>query len=483
MMPDHTQHAVQTPPAQQPAPASDDKAEPTHDHKAMQMPDDKTAASGAMMAHEGAPWAHFANMTLGLWLMTGVFALGYRSAALQVSDAVSGALVIVLAILSLSRWPWFKFWAPWANSLVGLWLLFAPLVFWSPTSAVYSNDTLVGALVIVFAILAPGMPMAAGMSMEPGPDVPLGWSYNPSSWPQRAPIIALALVGFFLSRQMTSFQLQHITSFTDPFFGLGTVRVLTSDVSRAFPIPDAGLGAVAYMVEFLMGFMGDKARWRTMPWMVTFFGILVVPLGVVSITLIVLQPLAVGAWCTPCLIAAAAMLVMISLTLDEVVAMLQFLVQARREGQSLWQVFWMGGTLRKTPEAAAVSVRPDVVSPAAMVWGVLLPWNLLVSAALGLWLMFAPAALGSTGTAAHSDHLVGALIVTAAVIALADVGRAARFVNVLFGAWVIVAPWLLGGATASATWNDMIAGALVILLSFPRGKIGERYGDFERYIR
>jgi uncharacterized membrane protein len=507
MKPDHTQHAVETPPPQQPAPASDNKAMQMPDGKAMKMPDDKAmkmpdgkemkmpdgkeikmsddkpAASGAMMAHEGAQWPHFANMILGLWLATGIFALEYRSTALQVSDAVSGALVIVLAILSLSHRPSFKFWAPWANSLVGLWLLFAPLVFWSPTSAVYANDTLVGALVIVFAILAPGMPMAPGMSMEPGPDVPLGWSYNPSSWSQRAPIIALALVGFFLSRQMTSFQLQHIASLTDPFFGLGTQRVLTSDVSRAFPIPDAGLGAFAYMIEFLMGFMGDKARWRTMPWMVTFFGILVVPLGVVSITLIVLQPIAVGAWCTPCLIAAAAMLIMIALTLDEVVAMLQFLVQARREGQPLWQVFWMGGRLRKTPEAAAVSVRPDVVSPGAMVWGVTLPWNLVVSVALGLWLMFAPAVLGSTGIAAHSDHLVGALIVTAAVIALADVGRAARFINLLFGAWVIVAPWLLSGATTGSKLSGIIAGALVILLSFPRGTIGERYGDFQRYIR
>ncbi len=97
--------------------------------------------------------------------------------------------------------------------------------------------------------------------------------------------------------------------------------------------------------------------------------------------------------------------------------------------------------------------------------------------------MFAPSALGSTGAAANSDHLAGALIVTAAVIALADVGRATRFVNVLFGAWLIVAPWLLAGTTKSVTWSDMIAGALVILLSFPRGKIGERYGDFERYIR
>ncbi len=429
---------------------------------------------------QNTPWPHFANMVLGLWLSTGAFALGYRSIALQVSDVASGALVIVLAMLSLSARPMFKLWSPWANSLVGVWLIFAPLIFWAPAAA-YSNDTLIGALVVVFAILAPGMPMAPGMSMEPGPDVPPGWSYNPSSWPQRAPIIALALLGFFLSRQMTAFQLQHIPSLADPFFGLGTQRVLTSKVSRAFPIPDAGLGAVAYMVEFLMGFMGDKRRWRTMPWMVTFFGILVVPLGIVSVTLIILQPIAVGFWCTPCLLAAAAMVTMIALTLDEVVAMCQFLVQARREGQPFWRTFWLGGTLRELP--VVESVHPDVVSPMAMIWGVALPWNLMASVGIGIWLMFAPAALGSSATAAHSDHLLGALIITFAVMAMADVGRALRYVNVLFGALVIAAPWLLNGATTGSRWNDVIAGSLVILLSLRRGPVGERYGSWERFIR
>jgi copper chaperone CopZ len=175
------------------------------------------------MAHSGgAVWPYFANMTLGLWLITGAFALGLRSSALQATDVASGALVILLAALSLSRRPFWKLWAPWANSLVGLWLLFAPLAFWAPTAAAYSNDTLVGALVVVFAIPAPGMPMAPGMSMEPGPAVPPGWSYNPSSWTQRAPIIALALIGFFLSRQMTAFQLGYVATLTDPLFGIGS---------------------------------------------------------------------------------------------------------------------------------------------------------------------------------------------------------------------------------------------------------------------
>lgn len=54
------------------------------------------------MTHEGAQWAHFVNMVLGLWVVTGIFALEYHSTALQVSDVVSGALVI---LLSLSRGP------------------------------------------------------------------------------------------------------------------------------------------------------------------------------------------------------------------------------------------------------------------------------------------------------------------------------------------------------------------------------------------
>ena len=461
-------------------------AHAAHDHGAAAAPMATSMAMPMAMPMrmpmgQGTTWPHFANMTLGLWLITSAFALGYRSTALQWSDVASGTLVIVLAALSLSSRPFWKLWAPWANSIVGIWLLFAPLLFWAPTAAAYANDTLLGALVVVFAILAPGMPMAAGMNMDPDPDVPQGWSYNPSSWPQRAPIIALALVGCFLSRQMAAFELGHITTMSDPFFGMGTERVLTSTVSRSFPIADAGLGAVAYMIEFLMGFMGDKRRWRTMPWMVTFFGILVVPLGIVSITLIILQPLAVGAWCTPCLIAAAAMILMISLTLDEVVAMCQFLVQATREGQPFWHIFWLGGSLHAAPEAGAV--REDVVSVKAMVWGVALPWNLILVSAVGAWLMFTPSVLGSSGLAAHADHLVGALILTTAVIALADVGRAIRFFNVLLAVGVIVAPWILGGATTASKWSDALAGAIVILLSLPRGHVGERYGSWQRYIR
>ena len=72
---------------------------------------------------------------------------------------------------------------------------------------------------------------------------------------------------------------------------------------------------------------------------------------------------------------------------------------------------------------------------------------------------------------------------TTAVLALADVGRTIRLLNLLFGAWVIAAPWILGGATPASKWVDALVATLVILLSLPRGPVHERYGTWERYIR
>lgn len=451
--------------------------------------------------HQRERWSHCANLVLGAWLIASAFTFAYgepdlgargaariagerdlpsltfRGQALLWSDLLSGTLILVFAGLSLSPR---KLWAPWAAGGVGLWLLFAPLVFWSPTAAVYANDTLVGSLVITFALLIPGVP---GLRSPPGPNVPPGWNYNPSGWLQRAPVIAFAFVGFFIARYLAAYQLGHMPTVSDPFFPDGTRRVLDSEVSLAWPISDAGLGAISYILEALTGFLGDRRRWRTMPWMVIVFGILVVPLGVVSIVLVILQPLAVGAWCTLCLVTAAAMLVMISPALDEVIATCQFLLQSRREGKPFWRTFWTGGTLEGYPEDTRVERRGTPLAELAHATGLAnVPWNLVVSAALGIWLMAAPAVLDSHGAAAGSDQLVGALVVTFAVIAMGEVARAARLVNLVFGAWLVAAPWLLAGTSPVARWNDMAVGVALLFLSLPRGKVTERFGSWDRYV-
>lgn len=434
---------------------------------------------GAMMAGMMAEmhWTHIPLLVLGLWLVVSPFTLGYSSAALTWSDVISGLLVIGLGLAAMFA---HRPWPLWAVTLIGLWLAFAPLAFSAPDAAAYANDTLVGSLLVVFAIiLAMIMPMS-------GPTVPFEWSYSPSTWLQRAPILTLAFFSFFMSRYMAAYQLGHISWAWDPIFGDGTVRVLSSTVSKMFPVSDAGLGAYTYLVELLSGFMGDASRWRTMPWMVAIFGVVVVPLGVVSVFLIILQPVVVGAWCTFCLLSALFMLIMVALSLDEVIAMLLFMWQSHKTGKSLWRTFWLGGNaleydLTPTRDHASKTERePNGLR--AMFWGVTLPWNLLATAALGLWLMASPAIFGTRDLAAHSDHILGALVVTASLIALAEVGRAVRFANIALALGIIVLPWLLGGGSLLASINALVVGVLIIALSFSPGKIKNTYGSWNPLI-
>ena len=430
-------------------------------------------------------WTNFTIISLGVWLISSPFTFGYTDHWIAWNDVVSGLLLAFFAALAL--WPRYDFVGRWSVCFVGLWLQFAPLVLWAPTPASYLNDTLVGAFAITLSILVPMMPgMAHHMAMmKPGPEIPPGWSYNPSSWHQRAPMIGLALVGWFISRYLAAYQLGYTETVWEPFFGKGTVNVLESEVSHMWPVSDAGLGAVAYTIEMLMGWMGAKNRWRTMPWMVLFFFLLVVPLGLVHIVLVILQPVVVGYWCTLCLAAAFVMLCMIPFTVDEVVATIQFMTASARQGKPLWRTFWVGDTMEgggpdnRTPKYGAPAVQ--MVPP--MAWGVTLPWNLLISAALGVWLMFSPALFGSEGTAADSNHVVGALIVTVSVIVTAEVIRTGRFLNLVLGFWVAIAPWLLDGAAGIAVWNNAAVGLALIALSIPRGGLRERYAGWDRYIK
>jgi hypothetical protein len=162
----------------------------------------------------------------------------------------------------------------------------------------------------------------------------------------------------------------------------------------------------------------------------------------------------------------------------------QFLARSRREGKPLWRTFWIGGTL---DEHAPDQRSPSLTAPLARTlpataWGVSVPWTLIASAAIGVWLMVAPSVFGTGGAAADSTHLVGALVVTVAVTALAEVLRVARFLNLLLGGWIALAPWVLAGAPPGVRWHDLAAGALLVLLSLPRGRIRERYGSWQRYV-
>ncbi len=168
---------------------------------------------------------------------------------------------------------------------------------------------------------------------------PPGWDSNPSSWPQRIPIIVLALVGTVIAGYLTAFQVGLIGTVWEPLFGDGSERILTSSVSRVLPIPDAALGMAGYLADAITGAIGGTQRWRRMPWLVVLFGLAVGPIGAVSILLVVLQPVMFDAWCTLCLASAAISLLMIGPAMDEILASFQHLRDVKDRGASVWRAF------------------------------------------------------------------------------------------------------------------------------------------------
>jgi uncharacterized membrane protein len=416
-------------------------------------------------------WTHYVNIFLGLWLIAAPSAFGYMSDTNLASNDIScGILIIAFGIYSLTR---LKVWASWMLCLIGIWLQFAPLLFYAQEPAAYLNDTLIGALLIGFAILIPRLPHEAE---DNAPEIPLGWSYNPSAWAQRIPIIGLACLSWFLARYLAGFELGYYTTIWDPFFGNGTREVLTSTVSKAFPVPDAGLGAMAYTIEALLGCKGSEKRWRTMPWIVLSFGLLVVPVGIVSIILVMLQPIVVGAWCSVCLMTALLMILMVILTLDEVVASIQYLHFSCKKGHPFWHTFWKGGAIPTGP------IRKQTLQQDCGFLGVSFEPHLFLAALIGIALLFVPAYFELKGTIANIVHVVGALSTVISLITQAEVARLGRFINMLLGGLLILSLFFCEPIPPRVEWVLAIAGIALILLSYKRGKIEETYGSYQKYI-
>jgi Vitamin K epoxide reductase family len=195
-------------------------------------------------------------------------------------------------------------------------------------------------------------------------DVPVKpWTYNPSSWRQRIPICLLACVAFLIATHLALYQWRLIATVWDPIFGEQSARVLDSEVAGMmhgwFGIPDAALGALAYLGDAIFGLAGSTRRWQYRPWLVILFGIDVIPLGLVSAILVFCQAFVVGHWCFLCLVTAVISLLLVYLSYDEVYSSLKYLYAIWKRTRS-WRAVWMATWGWPSPaanEAASELVR------------------------------------------------------------------------------------------------------------------------------
>ncbi|MGQ0589540.1 MAG: vitamin K epoxide reductase family protein [Sphingosinicella sp.] len=438
--------------------------------------------------HGAFRWAHFVNMALGAWLVTQPLLIGVGEPWLARAELGLGLALMLFAGLALS---WRISWARWVCAGIGAAVMAIPFLFWTANPAAYLSDTLAGMLIFGLALASKPDPGVSPVAALAGPERPPGWSYNPSTWSQRIPIIALAIVGLFVSRYLAAYQLGHIPNVWDPFFAgdpadpqNGTEEIITSSVSRAFPIPDAALGGYTYALEIVTGLVGSTRRWRTMPWLVILFGIMIAPLGVVSILFIIIQPIVIGTWSIIALIGAAAILIQIPYSLDELIASGQFIRRRVKAGQNFLRILFTGDTDEGEARGGAdeFDARPGGVLREMVAGGVNLPWNLAICAAIGLWLLFTRVSLGAEGTMADADHLIGSLALTVVSVAAAEVARTVRYLLIPLGAALMAMPFV-AGAGALQTVVGVGLGLALIILSLRRGSIRARYGSWDRLIR
>ena len=443
-------------------------------------------------------WAHMVNIGLGSWLLTQPLLVGVPEAGLRAAEMSMGLLLMVAAVLALS---WRAVWARWLCAGIGAAVMALPFLWSTTSAAAYLSDTLVGALVFGLAVCSKPEPGSSAIAAMTGPTVPPGWSHNPSGFAQRLPIIVLALLGLYVSRYLAGYQLGHISELWDPFFAgspadprNGTEEIVTSWISTALPVPDAALGGYTYLLEILTGLVGSRQRWRTAPWLVLLFGLMIVPLGMTTILFIVIQPVVLGTWSTLALVGGAAVLIQIPYSLDELLATAQFLRRRVRAGQPWLRVLFLGDTdeLRAAGgDGRAHSANRDdadefdrplgVVLKSIISGGVSLPWNLALAGLIGVSLLFTRVTLGASGSLADAHHIIGCAVLTVAAIAAADVARPARALNAVLGVGLALLP-LLFDADKLQVAVSLGLGLALLLLSVRRGPIQERYGTWDRLL-
>lgn len=91
-----------------------------------------------------------------------------------------------------------------------------------------------------------------------------------------------------------------------------------------------------------------------------------------------------------------------------------------------------------------------------------------LSVLAGIWLIIAPFILGYlSNTPKTNDVWLGIIVGVVALINMFTSFRATwlSWINVIAGAWLIIAPFALSYPSTTPRWNDVILGIIVIALA------------------
>ncbi len=102
-------------------------------------------------------------------------------------------------------------------------------------------------------------------------------------------------------------------------------------------------------------------------------------------------------------------------------------------------------------------------------------WQDWAELILGIWLFISPWLLNysNVSAAATNAYVLGIAIVILSLIELYTWERWEEWVNLVFGIWLIISPWVLGfNVVGRATQNMVVLGILMIIL--PLWAVGQQ---------
>ena len=125
-------------------------------------------------------------------------------------------------------------------------------------------------------------------------------------------------------------------------------------------------------------------------------------------------------------------------------------------------------------ELAEETAPPSYPGPAGGRLSLITDIGVLVA---GAWLIVAPFVLGFDGTARWNTLITGILIVVLAAVRLVSPPKTSRLglVHLVLGVWLIASPFLLGyGDVLEASRNSYFTGAVVAVLALASAAAGGR---------
>jgi hypothetical protein len=98
-------------------------------------------------------------------------------------------------------------------------------------------------------------------------------------------------------------------------------------------------------------------------------------------------------------------------------------------------------------------------------------WGSWVNLIIGIWLLISPVVLHLAGIAMNNNIAFGILAIIVAIWSMVVMpqNHAPAWINLAFGIWVFISPWVLGFAAGyPALWNSVICGVLLVIFAIVR---------------